>query len=798
MRWAARALEASSSRWGGSVSLSPAAVAVWGANTEVGKTLVSCGLARAAADAGARVLYVKPLQTGLDEGADDASKVAAVATRGGRRHAGEVEVSTLWGWGAAVGPHVAAVVEGKPAAGADVVRATRETMNAFAASCRGRSGLVLMETAGGPLSPGPEIGVVQADLYRGLRLPGVLVGDARLGGVSGTLAAYEALRGRGMDVVSVVMPEGPEGMDNWKAVAAYLRKEEFGSRVPSVRVVPNWPAPEVDLETFFSAEGTRDAFAAAAEELEAAHSRRVDELRAMGVAAQRKLWWPFTQHTQVGQVTRIDARAGEALAVFREEDGGGEAKVEEMFDGCASWWTQGVGGSEEGGRLARSIGHAAARYGHVIFPENAHAPALDAARLLLDGAGKGWASRVFYTDNGSTAVEVALKMAFRRRFAAQGYPEGASPDQYGVVGISGSYHGDTLGAMDASPATAFNGPRQTPWYRGRGLFLEPPTLALKSGRWVVTSADGKEELDVHGSRDEAFDLASREELPLRARYAEEIEASIDACERGGGEGAPGCAGECRVGKCPGHAFGALVVEPLLLGAGGMVLVDPLWQRTLIHVCRHRGLPVVFDEVFCGLWRLGVESTAKLLGVNPDIATYAKLLTGGTVPLAATLATEDVFAAFQGDAKTDALLHGHSYSAHAIGCAAAVHSLALFRDPEANPNLPDKGADRLRDVWDENKLYELSRVHGVDRVVALGSVMAFELEPEAGAPAGYGTSLDSRTARVIHALRTEHAVYCRPLGNVVYLMVSPMTPKATCDGLLDKALKALRSTGAPVV
>ncbi|CAN0567910.1 unnamed protein product, partial [Ectocarpus sp. 12 AP-2014] len=112
----------------------------------------------------------------------------------------------------------------------------------------------------------------------------------------------------------------------------------------------------------------------------------------------------------------------------------------------------------------------------------------------------------------------------------------------------------------------------------------------------------------------------------------------------------------------GAILGSLLLEPLVMGAGGMVFVDPLFQRVLVQECRARGLPVIFDEVFCGLWRLGVESSRELLGEDPDVSCYAKLLTGGLVPMAATVATERVFDAFSG-AKADCLLHGHSYTAH---------------------------------------------------------------------------------------------------------------------------------------
>ncbi|EMS50925.1 Biotin synthase [Triticum urartu] len=135
---------------------------------------------------------------------------------------------------------------------------------------------------------------------------------------------------------------------------------------------------------------------------------------------------------------------------------------------------------------------------------------------------------------------------------------------------------------------------------------------------------------------------------------------------------------------------ALIIEPgnhaVIQGAGGMHMIDPLFQRVLVHECRDRKIPVIFDEVFTGFWRLGVESASELLGCLPDVACYAKLMTGGIVPLAATVTTEAVFEAFKSDSKLTALLHGHSYTAHAMGCSAAVKAIQWFRDPSTNSNL----------------------------------------------------------------------------------------------------------------
>jgi dethiobiotin synthetase/adenosylmethionine--8-amino-7-oxononanoate aminotransferase len=247
-----------------------------------------------------------------------------------------------------------------------------------------------------------------------------------------------------------------------------------------------------------------------------------------------------------------------------------------------------------------------------------------------------------------------------------------------------------------------------------------------------------------------------------------------------------------------------------------------------QACRARRVPVIYDEVFTGLYRLGAPSGAALLGAAPDIACYAKLLTGGAAPLAATLASARVFDAFAGASKLDALLHGHSYTAYPAGCAAALASLAVLGSPDRNPNLcapradgggacaggegGDPGAQctatprcaapcgRLRPLWDEARAAALSARPGVARALALGTVLAVELEAAApavgggsGAAAapGYGSG---GAAHVVAALRAA-GVQARPLGAVVYLMVTPTTPPAVCDGLMGRLEAALDAAAA---
>ncbi|GKE04394.1 bifunctional dethiobiotin synthetase/7,8-diamino-pelargonic acid aminotransferase, mitochondrial, partial [Tanacetum coccineum] len=257
--------------------------------------------------------------------------------------------------------------------------------------------MCLVETAGGVASPGAS-GSLQCDLYRPFRLPSVLVGDGRLGGISGTISAYESLIIRGYDVVAIVLED--HGLAN-----------EVPLRVP-VLVLPPIPKDPLDnlMEWF---DESQSVFVSLKDIMLSSHQKRMERLHEMPKKAREIFWWPFTQHKLVPEekVTVIDSRCGENFAVHKavKDDG----SITQMFDGCASWWTQGPNAALQV-KLARDIGYSAARFGHVMFPENVYEPALECAELLLEGVGKGWASRAYFSDNGSTAIEIALKMAFRK------------------------------------------------------------------------------------------------------------------------------------------------------------------------------------------------------------------------------------------------------------------------------------------------------------------------------------------------------------------------------------------------
>lgn len=698
----------------------PLVLQVWGANTGVGKTILSAALLRHTTSPS---LYVKPVQSGYP--ADDDALLV-------QTYAPNTNSSILHALEAAVSPDLAAELSGSPPISDDTIKGRMgHHLTAFLKDKE--SALAVVETAGGVLSPVPS-GNLQADLYREFRLPALLVGDSALGGIGITLGAYEALKIRGYDVIAIVFFEDDGGLENEAAVERHVAQDGTAVfRAPSI------PPKDVTLDRYFAEEDVKLFFERLEGYSRKSEDRRFQKLREMKKEAKEIFWFPFTQHTQLKDVTCIDSAYGNDFCCYDPERG-----LYPMTDAIGSWWTNGVGHGNP--QIAKAVGNACGRYGHVMFAEATYEPAFDLARMLLGGVGKDWASRVFYSDDGSTAVEVALKMAFRKR--AVHFPQHLGrPVQ--IVGVEGCYHGDTLGVMDCAPRSDFN-VSQTPWYESRGVFFEPPTAAMKNGVWKLKAPKwtGLNRDVKMSSLEELFDNNR-----LVTTYNEYISKHLDDVLQNGIE------------------LGACLIEPVLLGAGGMQLVDPAFQRALVNECRTRGIPIIYDEVFTGLWRLGVESAIELLGEKPDIGVYGKLLTGGVVPIAVTLASEDVFRSFDGDSKLSALLHGHSYTGHAIGCAAGVDALKQYEGKVEN-----------RTYWDSGMVAELSSLELIEQAISIGTLFAFTVKGGGGYAATAAKSLVER-------LKSED-IFVRPLGNTIYAMCHPLTEKSYCDEVLGRIFRIL--------
>ena len=470
--------------------------------------------------------------------------------------------------------------------------------------------------------------------------------------------------------------------------------------------------------------------------LDARHGIRIKDLESMPQRTLDTIWWPFVQHGTVKgseDVSIIDSAYGDFFSVARprQNDTPTSSLVFPELDGSASWWTQTLGHANP--TLTMAAARASGRYGHVMFPQASHLPALRLAeRLIQKGPGKGWASRAFFSDNGSTGMEVAIKMALRA-FSLRNNVDEKEKKKLGILGLKGSYHGDTIGAMDACEETVYT----CEWHEAKGYWFEPPTVDFVNGKVVINvpaSASGKAHTSVAKSLSWVYDVEDRLHTPLARAYAQYVRRALDKIE------------------ATGQKIGALIIEPLILGAGGMVFVDPLFQRVLVDVVRGRrsgkskewsGMPVIFDEVFVGLNRIGIESAGPILGVNPDISVNAKVLTGGLIPLSVTLASKSIFNAFLSDKKSEALLHGHSYTAHPIGCEVAnetlkqIDKLAQSEDwMEAKRKWTvaqgQEGEEQSKvwSLWDPHFVSEVSKLPQVKRSMSLGTVLAIEFEDSA--------------------------------------------------------------------
>lgn len=418
----------------------------------------------------------------------------------------------------------------------------------------------LVETAGGVHSPGPN-GNSQADLYRPLRLPIVLVADSRLGGISSSISAYESLLVRGYDVQSVLLFR-----DDYYKNHEYLRDYFRKKSIPLVPL-PQPPARPVGLDADFLA---RDEEAMAEyysnvskgseilellEKLSLKNAERIDRLESMAGRAHDVIWYPFTQHhgMKAKDITVIDSAYDDYFQTYKSDsDKTADGKLRATFDGSASWWTQGLGHGNPD--LSLSAAYAAGRYGHVMFAGVIHEPALELAELLLEKLNNPRFQKVFYTDNGSTGMEVAVKMGLRA--ACHRYGWDASKEEISILGLKGSYHGDTMGVMDCSEPSTYN--QKVEWYRGRGYWFDFPQVKMTRGTWKVEIPETLKDFlgsDLEfSSLNSIFDLEQRLESDAGKRYQEYIKSTIE-----------------NVIQQQGKKFGALILEPIILGAGGMFL-----------------------------------------------------------------------------------------------------------------------------------------------------------------------------------------------------------------------------------
>jgi adenosylmethionine-8-amino-7-oxononanoate aminotransferase len=403
------------------------------------------------------------------------------------------------------------------------------------------------------------------------------------------------------------------------------------------------------------------------------------------------VWHPFTQHG-LGEPIPLVARS-EGAALFTSDG-------RRVIDAISSWWVTTHGHCHP--RIMAAIAEQAQKLDQIIFAGWTHEPAEEVARELL-AIMPPELTRVFFSDSGSTSVEVALKMAL-------GFWRNRGEARHRILVLEHGYHGDTVGGMSVG---------------ARGVFNQAYAPLL-------------------------FDVGT---IPFpRANPQPSYDALEAACAAGAA---------------------AFILEPLVLGAGGMLMYPPAVLAEFAGICRRHGVLLIADEVMTGWGRTGTLLACEQAGVVPDILCLSKGLSGGAVPLAVTLASEPIYQAHLSPDRARMFFHSSSYTANPLACAAASANLAIWRD---EPVL-----DRVA-LLAERQAARLARIAAnaaVENPRQFGTITAFEVRSPV---AGYLSDVGPR----LLAFFRERDILLRPLGNTIYVM----PPYCIDDADLDTIYTAI--------
>jgi adenosylmethionine-8-amino-7-oxononanoate aminotransferase len=388
------------------------------------------------------------------------------------------------------------------------------------------------------------------------------------------------------------------------------------------------------------------------------------------------VWHPFTQHGLEPDMLPIARSEGAWLETI---DG------RRIFDGISSWWV--ITHGHRHPKIVHAIQEQAAKLDQVIFAGFTHEPAEAVARGLIEIAPRGLA-HVFFSDSGSTSVEVALKMAL-------GYWKHIGKARTRVLALEHAYHGDTIGTMSAGARGVFN------------AAYEP--LLFDVGR-----------------------------IPYPEKGMEQ--RTFDSLEHA-----------CRAGD-----VAAFICEPLILGAGGMLIYDAATLAEMHRICARYDVLFIADEVMTGFGRTGTLFASEQANVSPDIVCVAKGITGGSIPLAATLCTDAIFDAHLSKDRSRTFFHSSSYTANPIACAAAAANLEIWR---SEPVIARIGALAKAQA---SRLAQIAKDPRFENARQIGTITAFEFS-------GAGTGYLADVALSLRRKLLDRNVLLRPLGATIYVM-----------------------------
>ncbi|HTZ99604.1 MAG TPA: adenosylmethionine--8-amino-7-oxononanoate transaminase [Candidatus Aquilonibacter sp.] len=423
-----------------------------------------------------------------------------------------------------------------------------------------------------------------------------------------------------------------------------------------------------------------------------------------------RIWHPFTQEALDPPPIRVTRAEGVYLCT---DDG------RRLIDGISSWWVNIHGHGHPA--IVAAIAAQAATVDHVLLAGFTH-DAVEKLRGCLRKILPGNLSHLFFSDDGSTAVEVALKMA------VQYWQNAGRPEKKGIVALDHAYHGDTVGAMSVGASSSFTDPF-------RDLLF--PVRRVHSA-YCYRCPAGK----------------------TRASCAIDcVEQLQRLLETGGGE------------------IAAVIVEPLLQGAGGMIVHPVEFLQRVRRLCTEHNVLLIADEVLTGFGRCGRMFACELAGVAPDLMCLSKGLTGGVLPMAATACTPEIHEAFVSEDRGRTFYHGHSYTGNPIAAAAAVASCGIFeREPvfERIATIAEIHCRRLAAIKDHP---------AVGDVRSIGTMAAVELKAD---DPGYASKLKPR----LYKFFIDAGVLLRPLGNIVYILPPYVISSEELNYVHDRVAEAL--------
>lgn len=682
---------------------------ITGTDTEIGKTTVATLLAILYKKSGINVTYMKPTQSGalisgsrklFSQDADFVSSVTDISIN---------EANNPYVFAAELSPYLAAAQVGVVVSIDRIMADFNKLQSDFEA--------VIVEGAGGLMTPLTEEDLI-VDLASKMDLPLVVVAQAGLGTLNHTMLTVQAARSRGLTVVGIIIDKFPAQPN--LAAATNISELERLTDVPVILKVPEfavgadgWPvnaeiadfSAKIDYRRFISTL-TKNEY----------------NTKALVEDDIKYIWHPFTQMKEYESEEPMPPiiEKGEGPYIY-DTDG------RRWLDGVASLWVNVHGHRQP--QLDRALIEQTGRIAHSTLLGLSNVPAIKLAKKLA-GITPGRLEKVFYSDSGSTAVEIALKIAFQ-----YWQQEGSTKNKDKFISFDNAYHGDTLGAVSVG---------------GINLFHEKYRPLLFKTFKVNSAYCYRCPVDLNLPDCGMACLTQLEDI-LKKHHQETA---------------------------------AIIVEPKVQGAAGMLVAPPGYLRRIRELADEYNVLLIADEVATGFGRTGTLFACQLEGVEPDIICLAKGITGGYMPLAATLTNKEIYQAFYDDYDSlKTFFHGHTYTGNPLACSVALANLELFDSGNIIAGLDSK-INYLK-----KRLTILSKVEAVGDIRQCGFMVGIELVKDKSTKEQFAPAL--RVGHKVTLKARELGAIIRPLGDIIVLMPPLAISEAELGRLLEITKEAIQ-------